>query len=573
MLLEILFGSQTGTAEDVSERFSCMARSAGVQCRVRSLNSIQSMKDLGIYVLFIVSTTGDGEEPENMRQFWRIIMKKSLSSVPSVLSHIHYGLIGLGDSTYPKFNFVAKKLSKRLEQLGAHAICEKVLADEQHPHGIDGCIDQTFTKVFWKTFGDLIGQEFIPHIDQCLPSRYQIEWIDSREKDLSNLQSSINIPKIPTGYTSVPLISNTRVTALDHWQDVRLLEFDTNLSYKCGDVAVILPQCPLPAVHLLAKLLNVEDKLNHQFIASNETSFLSMTVLELFRDYLHITRIPSRSFFEKLVWFSNDERERERLLEFLQPESIDDLYAYCHRPRRTSVEVLQDFPLTTSSIPFNYVFDIFSPIRPRSFSIASSPKTHQSRIQLLVAVVRYKTIIALYREGLCSNYLSRLEPGENILMRIAPSFNLIDDDRPALMIGPGTGVAPFRGWILERSFNNQLLNMLFFGCRYRTKDAFIENDLLNDKINLIYIPAYSRDQEDKIYVQHKIIEYGHLVWEWIAHKQARVYLAGNAKQVPEQIADALKTVFIKDGNMTNEQADAYLREMERTKQFQRETWS
>jgi equilibrative nucleoside transporter 1/2/3 len=135
MLLEILFGSQTGTAEDVSERFSCMARSTGVECRVRSLNSIKSIEDLGTYILFIVSTTGDGEEPENMRQFWRLIMRKSLSSNPSILSHIHYGLIGLGDSTYPKFNFVAKKLSKRLEQLGAQTICEKVLADEQHPHG------------------------------------------------------------------------------------------------------------------------------------------------------------------------------------------------------------------------------------------------------------------------------------------------------------------------------------------------------------------------------------------------------------------------------------------------------
>ena len=114
MLLEILFGSQTGTAEDVSERFSCMARSTGVSCRVRSLDSITSIEELGTYNLFIVATTGDGEEPENMRQFWRFIMRKSLSAVPDVLSHMHYGLIGLGDSTYPKFNFVGKKLSKTI---------------------------------------------------------------------------------------------------------------------------------------------------------------------------------------------------------------------------------------------------------------------------------------------------------------------------------------------------------------------------------------------------------------------------------------------------------------------------
>ncbi len=136
--------------------------------------------------------------------------------------------------------------------------------------------------------GDLIGRELQPHIDQRLPSKYQIQWMENTEQD-----SMVN-SKIPVGYTSVPLLSNTRVTSDDHWQDVRLLEFETNLPYKCGDVAVILPQCPLPAVHLLAKLLNVEDKLHHRFLASNETSSLSMTVFELFRDHLHITRVLER---------------------------------------------------------------------------------------------------------------------------------------------------------------------------------------------------------------------------------------------------------------------------------------
>ena len=437
--------------------------------------------------------------------------------------------------------------------------------------GIDGCIDQTFTKVFWKSLGDLVGRELQPHIDQRLPSRYQIKWIEETEEDLSK-DSSITA-KIPPGYTSVPLISNTRVTSPDHWQDVRLLEFDTDLPYKCGDTAVILPQCPFASIQLLAKFLNIEDKLYQRFIATNETSSLSMTVLELFRDYLHITHVPSRSFFEKLVWFADDERERERLIEFTQPENMDELYTYCHRPRRTTVEVLQDFPLTTSRIPFDYVFDLFQPIRPRLFSIASSPIVHQNRVQLLVAIVRYKTIISLPREGLCSNYLARLQPGEHVLMRISSSLNLIDDQQPTIMIGPGTGVAPFRGWILERSLDKEKLNMLFFGCRKRAKDAYVESDLLKDTINLIYIPAYSRDQEEKVYVQHKIIENGDLVWDWIYHKQARIYLAGSAKQIPDQVCDALRTVFIQHGQMTSEQAGDYLRELERTKQFQRETWS
>ena len=375
------------------------------------------------------------------------------------------------------------------------------------------------------------------------------------------------------GYTAVPLLSNTRLTSSDHWQDVRLIEFETDLPYKCGDVAVILPHCSPGAVHLLAELLGLKDQLHRRFVATSGSTSISMSVRELFQNRLHITRIPSRSFFEKLVWFANDERERERLMEFLEPGSIDDLYTYCHRPRRTSVEVLQDFPQIAASIPFEYVFELFASIRPRSFSIASSPKVHEHRLQLLVAIVRFKTIIALHREGLCSHYLAQLRHGEQVLMKITSSFQLIDDDRPAIMIGPGTGVAPFRGWILERSLTRDKLNMLFFGCRNRKKDAFVEVDLLNDSVNLIYIPAYSRDQEEKVYVQHKIIEYGHLVWEWISEKQARIYLAGSAKQVPEQVSDALKSVFVTHGSMTPDEADEYLRQLERSKQFQRETWS
>lgn len=363
------------------------------------------------------------------------------------------------------------------------------------------------------------------------------------------------------------------MTTVDHWQDVRLIEFSTDLSYKCGDVAVILPQSPLTSVHILAELLNVKDKLYRSFTASNGLTTVSTTLFQLFRDYLNITRIPSRSFFEKLLWFADDERERERLVEFLQFENTDDLYTYCHRPRRTSVEVLQDFHQTASKIPLEYVFDLFSWIRSRYFSIASSPKVHQHRIQLLVAIVQYKTIIALPREGLCSGYLSRLGPGDHVAMKVSASFNLIDDEQPCIMIGPGTGVAPFRGWILERSLCKTKLNMLFFGCRNHTKDAFVEKDLLKDSVNLLYFPAYSRDQENKVYVQHKMIEHGHLIWQWISEKQARVYLAGSAKQVPEQVCDALKTVFVQHGSMTSEQADDYLRMMEKSKQFQRETWS
>ncbi|CAF0777867.1 unnamed protein product [Didymodactylos carnosus] len=595
--LTILYGSQTGTAQDLAEKFWCLARSTDLSCKLFALDDIDFDYFINNckYVLFIVSTTGDGDEPDNMRQFWRSIMRRTLTN--KHLEHIYYTLIGLGDSNYPKFNFVAKKLSKRLEQLGANMICNKVLADDQHPHGIDGSIDEKFTSEFWLNLSKLIGVELQPMPEKRLPSKYKVEWINENNiinSNYSNGNSDYHYTSSNTvrhKFYSVPLISNKRLTPNDHWQDVRLLEFDIQdykqeLNYHCGDVAVILPNCSLIHIETLAKLFNVE--LDHEFyirsITDDSTPYDEnrlYTVREIFSEYLHINQVPNRSFFDKLIWFSNkNEHEYERLKELTQRENIDDLYTYCHRPRRTCIEVLQDFHQTTSLIPFNYVFDLFSLIRPRSFSIASSPLIHLNYLQLIVAVVKYKTIIHTPREGLCSTYLSKLNINEHVKMYIKSSgtFHLFNDNLPAIMIGPGTGVAPFHGWILERVYHyGYHMNMLLFGCRNKNADAFFENEqnwqTMIDNKQLVYIAAYSRDQNEKIYVQHKIIEYGQMIWTWIHDLNARIYLAGNAKNMPEQVCDALKTIIMKYANLNEDDANQYIKELEKTKRLQRETWS
>jgi sulfite reductase alpha subunit-like flavoprotein len=250
------------------------------------------------------------------------------------------------------------------------------------------------------------------------------------------------------------------------------------------------------------------------------------------------------------------------------------------------LEVLQDFPRVSQSIPFEYFFDLIGPIQPRAFSIASSLLAHRDEIQLLVAVVHYKTKLHKPRQGLCSTWLAHLRPNKAVHIRVPVwvkrgtiSFPK-SPDTPVIMVGPGTGCAPFRSFIQERITNlTEVLhnpsNILFFGCRSETKDFFCHEEWLplikNNQLQLF--TAFSRDQEHKIYVQQRIIENGPFIWELLLTRQAWFMIAGNAKQMPSDVTNSLKTVLHQEGGMTDFEIEEYMKKLERDRRFQLETWS
>ena len=166
---------------------------------------------------------------------------------------------------------------------------------------------------------------------------------------------------------------------------------------------------------------------------------------------LDLQAIPGRYFFELLAKFTKDDLEKEKFIEFTTTEGQQDLFDYCNRPRRNSLEVLNDFSIhTVPNIPLEYIFDIFPIIKPRSFSIANSLKAMPNKIQLLVAVVNYKSKLKEPRLGLCSNFLANCMPGQKIPIWVKKGTMKIPKDPklPLIMIGPGTGVAPFRSVVL-----------------------------------------------------------------------------------------------------------------------------
>lgn len=191
-----------------------------------------------------------------------------------------------------------------------------------------------------------------------------------------------------------------------------------------------------------------------------------------------LNAVPRPRTFELLAINCSNELEKEKLLEFASPQGQEDLYAYANRPRRTILEVLRDFPHSTSKLNLPILFEIFQFIKTRSFSIASCYES--GKLEILVAVVEYKTMLATPRKGLCSNWLKSLKYGDKIRAVIKKgTFRLpTDKNTPVVMVGPGTGLAPFRSMLMEKRIewqdncnaNRYFLQTLFFGCRGQQLD-------------------------------------------------------------------------------------------------------
>ncbi|XP_044029150.1 NADPH-dependent diflavin oxidoreductase 1 [Siniperca chuatsi] len=589
--LRILYGSQTGTAQDVAQRIARQAQRRQLQVQVLSLDNYNVANLISeSLVVFVCSTTGQGDPPDNMMNFWRFLFKKTLPV--GSLSRLDCAILGLGDSSYPKFNFVAKKLHKRLLQLGASVLLPVGLADDQHDLGSDAVIDPWLTSFWEKVFAlypSLV--DVVPlREDEPLPPSYTFHFLDDvKEKtdDRLRIPMEKTVPSQSHPFFS-RLVSNKRVTDMSHFQDVRHIEFDitgSNIEFVAGDVVMMRP-CNTPEdVQQFCQLLRLDPEARFTLRATDNTAVPARlpqpcTVRHLVESYLDIAAVPRRSFFELLSTFATNELEQEKLVEFSSAAGQDELHSYCNRPRRTALEVLADFPHTTAELKVDYLLDLFPEIQPRSFSIASSLQAHPHTLQILVAVVRYKTKLYKPRRGLCSTWLASLDPaqGEVYVPLWVKKGSLKfpkEKDTPVIMVGPGTGVAPFRAALQERIAEGKNANVLFFGCRSESKDFYFSSEWeeMMKAGHLTLFTAFSRDQEEKVYVQHRVRENAELLWDLIANKSAYVYIAGNAKQMPTSVRDALKEVFQQEGGVSTGDAEQVLAAMERSGQLQSETWS
>ncbi|THH00704.1 hypothetical protein EW145_g7039 [Phellinidium pouzarii] len=501
--LLILYATETGNALDVAEQLAREAQRRLFSVRLISTDAYP-LEDLvhETLVVFVVSTAGSGQEPRPMTAMWNMLLRADLPT--DIFEDLDFAVFGLGDTAYEKYCWAAKKLSRRLQSLGAREICVRGEGDEQHSLGIVGALDAWTPLVF----GALEEQAPPPlgatfeDVNALPPPRITIA---SSSGTVSTATESSYL-KQPNGYHHVTVRCNDRMTAQDWYQDVRHIELDLeeDISYAPGDVAIIHPILPVATVESFLQSVGWSDIADEEFHFSQTYGSLPVpdaiprrtTLRRLFTNYLDIECVPRRSFFRLLRHFARDDLESEKLAEFCSPEGgADEIYDYVTRVRRTTREVLAEF--RSVQIPKEYIFDLFQLLRPRQFSIASSACVHRRQLHLCVAIVRYKTKIKIERRGVCTTYLASLKPGDALHIGIQKGFLSLPEGMktPVVCIGPGTGVAPMRALINQRVYDGAEDNTLYFGCRSISKDHHYGSEwkALIDNYKLTYRPAFSRD--------------------------------------------------------------------------------
>ncbi|KAF1961589.1 sulfite reductase flavo protein alpha-component [Byssothecium circinans] len=622
----VVYGSETGNAQDVAEELGRIAERLRFDTEVAELNAISPKQLLQHSVVLIaISTTGQGELPANTQTFWKAL--RSTKLIPGCLQQVKFASFGLGDTSYPKFNWAHRKLYNRLVGLGAHPICDRGESDEQHPEGVDGTFLPWSTTLQHRLLEEYPlpeGVEPIPD-NVLLDPKWLLDFADGAQQPQESSQDTISPSKVQNGDVEVlppdvlldipggltaKIASNERLTPTTHWQDVRHLTLDIegHHSYAPGDVLTIYPKNFPVDVNEFLSVMNWTSTADAplEFVPSSPSVPTSsrlpsphlppsstITLRTLLTNHLDIMSIPRRSFFAHLAHFTTDEFQRDRLIEFTNPEYIDELYDYTTRPRRSILEVLQEFE--TVKIPWHRICSIIPAIRGRQFSIASamiptplnkSPdEAARTKVELLIAIVKYRTVIKKIRQGVCTRYIDTLKPGQAITVTLSKGglgVTKKEIGRPVVMVGPGTGVAPMRALTYQRKLWREEIqdqdlprDILFFGCRNADSDFFFRGEwekLKKDGVPLDVFAAFSRDQRQKVYVQDLVRERSARVYEALGKQDGIVYICGSSGKMPQAVREALIEAFQKEGGMAREDAEATLTRMEKTGRYKQETW-
>ncbi|KAJ3406620.1 NADPH-dependent diflavin oxidoreductase 1 [Chytriomyces hyalinus] len=611
----LAYASETGTAIECAQS---IAREARRRCCATTVNSCDEMDrarlagmdadsgnedmnhdDAGAMsrsqkddvFIFCIATAGQGDPPRNMRRFWRWIMRADTPQ--NALLGRRFAVFGLGDSSYKKFNYPAKKLYKRMIQLGAIPIIPRGDGDDQHPLGLDAEFDPWCLKL-WAAIDELFppprGLNITPK-NVLPPPSFKVQFLEN------STGTAATNPQ-PSTFLRAKCVQNSRITSIEHFQDVRHVHFDiaslnapTAVTYNPADVMTMHPRNSEESVQELLEFMEWTEMADKPFELTSTTPDLPvpahwapiLTLRSVLHQHLDISGRPRRYFFHLLSFFATDIMHAEKLQEFASMEGQEELFAYCYKLRRTTLEVLTDFHSCKGKIPYNYLFDLIPPMRARMYSIASAQTRDaggalSGNLELCVGLLKYKTRMQKMREGVCSKFLEDLKVGETVDFIIEPGTMQLPKsiDTPVILIGAGTGIAPMRSLLQARIHQGATANgnVMFTGFRGREADYLYgaEFEALQKQGKLRLFNAFSRDDPNKVwYIQHRMAEQSQVIWD-ILSNGGYLYVSGNAQRIPKSVNDALMDIFMKNGCMTEDEAAAFLAKLEKLRRYQSECW-
>jgi sulfite reductase (NADPH) flavoprotein alpha-component len=497
--MTITYGTETGNSKKLASDFAAKAKKAGINAKVVSLDQYR-LNDLPKeeYFLSIISTHGDGEPPAAAKKFYDHVHANGIK-----LEKLKYSVLALGDTSYPLYCKAGEDVDQQLSKLGGERIADLQKCDVDY----ESDAEAWFNGVMQKLAASVSASAPVP--------------------------AAVTAPvKKSTGkkiYKGA-IITNINLNDRGSRKETHHIEIAADdVEYLPGDALGVIPENPAGVVLAIAGLIGIDK--------------------------------------EKIVKYRNEETSvyelllRKLTIGFLPERVVKKYAALVEKPvpakRMALIELLHDYPLKSVD-QFDALVDILEPLVPRLYSISSSPDAHTGEVHVTVA----RDLFLVNEEiqcGICSDYLSHLREGSVVEFYIHKNnqFRLPPDDKDIVMIGPGTGIAPFRSFLAHRDANGASgRNWLFFGEQHFVTDFLYQTELQNwletgvlTKLNV----AFSRDQKEKIYVQHKMRQHGTELFEWIDNGGS-IYVCGAKDPMSTDVEDTLMQIVQKCGGKSIEEA-------------------
>jgi len=535
-IINILYGTQTGNSESVANDAAAVAKTHGLLPVVKSMDEIEldALVEME-YLLIITSTYGEGEMPDNAQLLWDLV---AADSAPS-MENIQYSVLALGDTSYDLFCKAGIDWDNRLAELGAKRLYDRVDCDVE----FDEAAENWFSSV-------------IPMMSD-----------GAAVNVISTADSASDKPKFNRKNPfSSTITTNRLLTAEKSSKETRHYEFSlegSGLTYEAGDALNVIPQnCP----ELVADIVKAIGCTGEEDEPVNGEL---MSLSEALRTHFEI-KLPSKELLQEIAKRSGDQ-ELNGLL-----ESDDKNLLSKYLWGRDTLDLLLQFPACEFSAA--EFIALLKPLQHRAYSISSSGKMHSNSVHLTVASVRYSAHDRDHK-GVCSTYIADLVNDESevkIFFSPNKSFRVPDNDSlPIIMVGPGTGIAPFRAFLQEREFRKAGgKNWLLFGDRNEATDYIYRDEIeaMQERGVITRLDlAFSRDQEEKIYVQDRMRENGEEMYAWL-EQGGSFYVCGDATYMAKDVDIALHDIITQYGDKTAEQAIDYVNQLKKEKRYVRDVY-
>lgn len=539
--ITVLFGSESGNAQWVAELLESKLKEKDFEVTLSEMDQYKT-KDLKKVedLLIVTSTHGEGDPPDNAVTFYDFLYGRKAPN----LEGARFSVLALGDQSYEFFCQTGKDFDARLEELGADRILPRVDCDIDFEELANEWIDNIINE---------LGDQEVKQVVQ-----------DAQNEPIQNDVAAPVYSR--TNPFEAEVLENEKITGRGSNKEVRHLELSLEGygdEYAPGDSINILPENDPELVNELIDMLDWDSEQEIEV----DTQGTKMTLSDALTSYFEITKLTKPLLESAAQIFDNEE-----LMDRLSDNAWVKEYVY----GRDLLDLLDDFP--TESLQPDQLHQVLRKIPARSYSISSSNQANPDEVHITVCAVRYEAHDR-DRSGVCSVQLAeRVEPGDKlkVYLKKNPNFKFpFDETTPVIMIGPGTGIAPFRAVLQEREeLDLTGKTWLFFGNQHFTTDFLYQTEIkdwLDNGVLEKADVAFSRDQEEKRYVQHLIDENSEEFYDWLRNGAA-VYVCGDEKNMAKDVHQAIVHVLEKEGGLTEEESENYLAELKKEKRYQRDVY-